>query len=357
MLAAVAASAGWWLLCGPAPPDDARQGPLAAAPSGTLPVESAPYREARKALPDRFVEIRTRRFVVLSDADPEWTRRQADLLERTYTQFHRFARRLEMQPAALRHRLVCLLFRERRDYQEFARKHDGVTAAWISGYYAPRHDRVVFYDIESESIAATGGASSRDTLARARTQAAGPAETGGPAVPDRPRTSTATTIHEAVHQLVFHTGIQSARIQNPLWISEGLATAFETDRPEEPFGPDRDYAMRVAELQRLLAGGGLMPLPELLQYTEMPDDRDETIAAVYHQSYALVTWLSRHRRQDLRRYLEKLRAEPAGRPSGRRHLEIFEQVFGDAVEVEAAWLRHEVERTPGEARPFDAAVR
>jgi hypothetical protein len=325
------------------------QPPLhAPQPSTGLATESRALREARSALPPRFVLTQTRRFVILSDADSEWSGRQAELLERTYGQFHRFARQLQLQPAALRHKLVCVLFREQRDYQAFAREHDGVTAAWISGYYSPRHDRIVFYDLQPP-----GGAVPIVSFA-------GEEGTGaGDAVPrrlDRGRGIAATTIHEAVHQLVFHTGIQSARIQNPLWISEGLATAFETERPEEPFGPDRDYALRVGEFRALLDGDRLIPLRRLLQYTEMPDDRDETITAVYHESYALVTWLARHRGTELRRYLESLRSEPPGRPGGRRHLEIFESVFGDADALERTWLDAERGRLRG-GPAEDAALR
>jgi hypothetical protein len=236
-----------------------------------------------------------------------------------------------------------VLFDRLEDYQDFARREDGVTAAWISGYYSPRSDRVVFYDIEANAYLdtlASWGQQTRETLAS-----------------HQARATIATTVHEAIHQLVFHTGVQSARIQNPLWISEGLATAFETDRPAETFGPDRDYGVRVRELQRLLEEGQLIPLRRLVQHTEMPDDSDETIAAVYHQSYALVTWMTRFRRQELSRYIQELREEPPGRPSGARHLEIFESVFGDADELERKWLRYERDRLDRSRSGFDGLLR
>ncbi len=145
----------------------------------------------------------------------------------------------------------------------------------------------------------------------------------------------------AIHQLAFHTRIQSAQIQNPLWISEGLATAFETDRPKASFGPDREYAMRREQFGLLLADDRMIPLRELVTYTEMPNDQDDTIAGVYHQSYALVTWMSRFRCGDLREYLERLRREPPGRPTPERHLEIFEGAFGDIDRLERVWTRYE----------------
>jgi len=307
---------------------------LGAAPADRkLTCDSDVYRRTRKLLPERFCEYETRRFVVISDGRPAWTRQQAQLLERTYHQFHRFTRRIGVEPHPLRYKLVCVLFQEYDDYRQFARNHDEVSADWISGYYSPKHDRIVFYNIETNPEYAWArpdeDARSRSAVARGRLSE------------EFEAAAAATTIHEAIHQLTFHTKVQSARIQNPLWISEGLATAFETDRPDAAFGPDREYAVRREQFEEILADGDLIPLRKLVTYTEMPNDEDATIAAVYHESYALVTWMSRFRSSELRDYLERLRREPSGRPSAKRHLQIFEQAFGDVDRLDRAWQRHE----------------
>jgi hypothetical protein len=302
-----------------------------------LAAKSDAYRSARKALPDRFAEYETKRFIVLSDAKPSWTRNKAQLLEQTYHQFHRYARRLGLKPRPLKHKLVCVLFQEYDDYRQFARAHDSVTADWISGYYSPKHDRVVFYNIETNPQYATAAT------------AADPRSGPGPAARSRlseeyTAAAIATTVHEAIHQLTFHTRIQSAQIQNPLWISEGLATAFETDQPNRAFGPEHEYAMRREQFELLLAEDRMIPLRKLVTYTQMPDNREETVAAVYHQSYALVTWLSRFRSEELRQYLDDLRSEPPGRPTPERHLQIFEKAFGDVDRLERKWRRYEQNR-------------
>ena len=73
----------------------------------------------------------------------------------------------------------------------------------------------------------------------------------------------------------------------------------------------------------------------------MPDNTDDTIAAVYHQSYALVRWMTRFRRTELRRFMNDLRSETPGRPTTQRHLHLFEKAFGDVDRLERAWLRYE----------------
>ncbi|MHC4709810.1 MAG: DUF1570 domain-containing protein [Planctomycetota bacterium] len=280
---------------------------LGARAERKLASRSDVYRRTRKLLPDRFAEYETRRFVVLCDGKPGWSRQQGQLLERTYHQFQRYTRRIGIEPEPLRYKLVCVLFQEYDDYRQFAKAHDDVTAEWISGYYSPKHDRIVFYNIETNPEYAwarpANDRGSDAAVARGRLNE------------DYEAAAIATTIHEAIHQLTFHTKVQSAQIQNPLWISEGLATAFETDKPNVAFGPDREYPMRREQFERLLDDGEMIPLRELVAYTEMPNNQDDTIAAVYHESYALVTWLSRFRSTELRKYLESLRQERPGRPT------------------------------------------
>ena len=331
--------AGGWAAVGPdrAEGQALEQAPLHGAPR-RLSGDSKAYRNTREALPPGFMDYQTRRFVVLSDAEARWTRRQGELLERTYHQFHRYARKLGLRPKPLRHKLVCVLFADRDDYRAFAREHDDVTADWISGYYSPKHDRIVFYNLDSEDggFAEAGLDVPSSHWAWPEVQAARErfAE-------ERAKASTATTIHEAVHQLAFHTGIQSAHIQNPLWISEGLATSFETDAAKRAFGPEHGYQIRTDQFRRLLEDDALIPLRKLVGYSEMPDDREETITAIYHESYALVSWLSRFRRTELRAYIDALRKETPGRPTRARHLELFESHFGDADLLESKWLAWE----------------
>ncbi len=317
-----------------------------ALPFGTradrLRTESDVYRETRKLLPRRFLAYETRRFVVLSDAAPGWSRKQVQLLDRTYHQFNRFTKQLGLRPRPLRHKLVCVLFQEHSDYRRFAEKRDGVTAEWISGYYSPKHDRIVFYNIETnpELVEALRVSESATRPAGSITGYARPARSG--LRNEYRKAATATVVHEAVHQLAFHTRIQSPHIQNPLWLSEGLATAFETDHPDKAFGPDHEYLLRKEQFQEILEQGKLIPLRDLVTYTRMPDNNDDTIAAVYHESYALITWMNRFRREELRHLMDALRIEPPGRPTPQRQLQIFEQAFGDVDRLERLWLRHEM---------------
>lgn len=333
----------------------------------TPPRSSEAYRSARSILPDRFVEHETRRFLVLSDADSNWTQLQAERLERAHHQFMRFAGQTGLHPLPLRHKLVCVLFQHQNEYIAFAAEHDEVNARWISGYYAPRHDRVVFYNVESGSDvhhARHQLSEMEQNIASLRQQAAEARRAGDRHTAKKidehigarerhlrqqqqrldghtTNAIIATTIHEAVHQLAFHTLIQHPHVHYPLWISEGLATAFETDRPSHAFGPGHHHAARRETFTEMLRENRLLSLRDLAGITSRDALNGQAVSTVYHQSYALVTWLHRFRRDELREYLRLMRSAPPRPLSHNEHIKRFEQAFGDIGRLERAWLRDE----------------
>ena len=316
-------------------------GLLAVAQRRPLSRDSNVLLSADAIVAPTFVKHESKHFVILSNADEAWSRRQLEVLERAHNQFQRFASRLKLRSMPLQNKLVCILFADQEQYRKFGLAHDHVENAWITGYYSPHHDWIVFYDPQRAPEV---------QQARAQLDHA-PREGTSQQIYERQkrriddfaaREGAATTIHEATHQLFFHTRIQSPSVRYPLWICEGLATCFETDAPDKAFGPDRDYAPRRNRFRELLRGEKLIPLRELIQIDRVGrGDGEERIDAIYQQSYALVNWMSRFRKDALRLYLCEMRRQPAGELPAQRHLELFEQAFGDADALERAWLRFE----------------
>ena len=181
------------------------------------------------------------------------------------------------------------------------------------GYYSPLNDRIVLYDGRSEVDA--------DEFTDNRT--------------------IATTIHEAVHQLHFHTGVMNIHIQYPLWLCEGLATNFESNSTKRDFGPEQDFQPRREHFRSLVDSNKLLPLKSLVQLDALPDTNQQTSFTIYNQSYALVCWLINKRPKEFSNYLMMLRSEPPGRPTGKRHLELFEKAFGDTIKLQKQWLNYE----------------
>lgn len=331
-----------------------------ASESGELSPKSSACDKAQRRLPESFAALQTPRFILFSDAQASLTNQHARWVERTYEEFQRFARECDLRPLPLRHKLVGILFESKSDYQTFARTQDGMANAAFSGYYSPRHDRVVFsLDIDDDappaaagkrkpSVAGASAANEKPVLGfdSSTTQGhevAADAEHGDGCCGNG---SAAKCVHETIHQLMFHTRIMSPEIQYPLWICEGLSTAFETNDPELPFGPDRDFGPRREVFRTMMDRGELMRLRELVTLAPAQHDDQVRVRTIYHQSYALVTWMCRHRMTDMREYLAAMLKESPGRLASARHLELFEQAFGDVQSVERDWLVYERE-SPG----------
>lgn len=321
----------------------------------SVPASSKAYLAADSRLPQHFGLHQTPRFVLLSDADHSVTAEHGQWVERTYQEFERFAQRCGLKPLPLEHKLVCILFERRDEYQSFARSQDGVVSSAITGYYSPRHDRVVF-SLEPDNRSRPRVANSRpqaaegarEVLGFAAQAASGDAAVGGPAShhPDQqnghcPSNCAAKCVHETIHQLMFHTRLMAPEVQYPLWVCEGLSTAFETSDPAQAFGPDHDFAPRRDVFARLLADGQMVSLSELVKIAQLPANDPALMRAVYHQGYALVSWMCNERPTQLGDYLRSMLSEPPGRPTGARHLELFERAFGSVDAVETQWLEHE----------------
>lgn len=330
-----------------------------------LPKESEAYASTRAALGPLFAELESSRFIVLSNADYNWARQRAEHLERTYHQFSRFAKLIDMPVRPLDHKLVCVLFRDRDGYRQFASEHDMVEEGWIAGYYAPQSDRVVFYhasanpsvhqaeqdlarmENELRSLRDTFDVSSSDRGAlarlhdheqRYRAHIASERERVDAFVREL---NVATTTHEAMHQISFHTRLQSPYVQYPVWISEGLATSFETVEPSAAFGPDHEYAGRRQPFHKALSEGRLVPLRDFVGWTSVPHMSSDGIHELYCQSYALVTWMARFQRSELRTYLQLMLEQQGRELTAEEHVALFEQAFGDVDRLEKSWLRHE----------------
>ena len=66
----------------------------------------------------------------------------------------------------------------------------------------------------------------------------------------------------------------------------------------------------------------------------------------------------------MRDYLGALKKERPGRPTGQRHLELFEAAFGDVHCLEHKWLRYErarmakdPKRSPSDGKPLTTSLR
>lgn len=338
---------------------------LYQTPGISLPVDEEAVSEVVSQLGRGFRVTQTRHFVVISDCDVEWTRSREAMLERAYRQLFRFADRIGVGVYTPDSKLVCVLIDDYERYRAFAATHDAVSAHWMAGYYTTGGNRVVFYNDESNpQIAAAetllvqyerDAQQARREVREAQRRRDERAVVAFGARADQLEAhvesererlagtaqalSMAKTIHEATHLVAFNVGLQLRSRQYPFWLTEGLATNFETESREGAFGPESEVGRREAELERVNEEGRLITLRQFVQLTEVPGESSELAETMYPQAYSLFGHAARYDRGALRGIIEDLNNEPAGEIEPARLLELFERHFGDVDAYERRWLR------------------
>jgi len=308
-----------------------------------------------------FVRNDTSHFVILSNCDARFTQSRGELLERTRSQFYRVADRLGLDALPHKSKLICILIADRNAYLSFARSRDNLKSDWIAGYYSTKTNRIVFYNDNSNpdlAAAKDNIAKARAQVADARARAAKAEQDNNPGLAQRltaaaddlesrikaedsrittitTDTTTAKTIHEAIHLLAFNSGAQLPSREYPFWLCEGLATSFETDDPKSAFGPDRSVSReRLSRFKELQKAGHMRPLSDLVTMMDANGCDAQTAEAIYCQSTALFTYLYKSNPQALGRYIRAITDSNPGKLGEARQLSLFTSSFGDTGALE-----------------------
>jgi hypothetical protein len=278
-------------------------------------------------LPPGFSVHVTRHYVFCHDTSAEYARWAAGLFERLHAAFENFWRRAGLELHAGETPLVVVIFSNRRDYETYATGDLGAAADRISGYYNLLSNRVVTYDLTgSDALRQPGRTGRVGTDVLTRPEAAG---------------LVSTLVHEATHQLAFNRGMHRRMAPVPVWVSEGIATVFETPdlRSTDGWrGIGTVNRVRLDRFRRSFQPGDL----ELLI---VADDRfrdADTALDAYAAGWALAWFLLETRRDQFVHYLRILAAKPPlGHDSRDRRLADFVAAFDTTpAELEQALLRH-----------------
>lgn len=161
--------------------------------------------------------------------------------------------------------------------------------------------------------------------------------------------------HEAAHHVLFNIGVHVRGGQNPVWLSEGLATQFEVTQGSTGAGRVRVNHVRLADLRGALgversvrkvtpelyeaafAGSRLVPLKRLVTDDSLFELRGPQLGICYAQAWGLTLFLQREHPEDFARYLEQLARRRLGKGvTPGQELAGFEAAFGP---LDGAWQR------------------
>lgn len=253
-----------------------------------------------KELPPGFRIYQTANYVICHNTPDAYVQWVGSLFEQAHSGFYTYWKNKGRQLDEAEFPLVALVFADQQSFAQFARPEVGDLVDSVIGYYNLQSNRMMLYYL------------------------------------DNAERRVATLIHEAVHQLSYNSGLQRRMADNPYWVSEGLATYFET--PDSSARGWRNIGgINMVNLERFVLYSRQRPADSLA--TLIRDDNrfrnPATAPAAYAEAWALNYFLLRARRKEYLKYLEALSKSPLMQsPDPRARV----QAFQDAMGVDLATL-------------------
>ena len=249
-------------------------------------------RRMLEELPNGFRIHRTQHYLIVYNSNEAYAKRVGFLFEQLYKAFFAYWENQRWDLPEPEFPLVGFVLKDHRDFLRHARPEIGETANSLIGYYHLESNRVTTFN-----------------------------------VPNWER-NVATIIHEATHQLAYNCGLQRRFADNPMWVSEGLATFFESPDRRNPSRWQRVGRVNQVNLSRWRNYLPKRPSDSLM--TLVTDDsrfRSDSTNA-YAESWALTYFLIKTRREQYVAYLRALsQGKPLAERSQRERLELIESCF------------------------------
>lgn len=280
-------------------------------------------------LPPGFRVHRSKNYVVAYNTTRTYAEWTSSLLERLQRAFIAYWRKqgCDVKPPA--QPLMVLVFADQAAYADYAKKDLGSAVGNVIGYYNLDTNRIMMYDLTGMQAFGGGGRGSLHDITQ---------------LLSRPEAEplVATIVHEATHQISFNCGLQKRLVANPYWLSEGLATYFETPDLASSRSWSGIGAVNYSRwdlFRHNYDQGKTIPLHRLVA-----DDKlfqtPETAVDAYAQAWAWNYFLIRWKPNEYAAYLKSLAAKPLlVEDSAATRVDDFRRHFGELAELEAEFYR------------------
>lgn len=215
--------------------------------------------------------------------------------------------------------LVAVVFPNEPAFLDYCRAEGVQPRPGLRGYYLPSSNRVALFD-----AGATGDQGQREL--------------------------DSTILHEAIHQVAFNTGIHSRIGTNPLWLVEGLATAYENDRVRENqrSGPV-DERLNLSRFRWFLSSQEARQRGWLARLVSTDKPFADAALDAYAEGWAVMFYLLETRSANLTAYLRKLAERDPLQPyTEAERLQDFQQAFGRDLSLLEAHLQRYFEQLSAE---------
>ncbi len=230
----------------------------------------------------------SKHYVVVYNTTDKYAKWCSSLLERLQKGFLAFWKKRGCRVSAPKAPLAVLIFNNKASYINHAKEELGRAAGNAIGYYSFKTNRIVMYDLTGSQAVRremTNRGSLKDISALLNNPKALPL--------------VATIIHEATHQIAFNCGLQTRYVDNPIWLSEGLAVYFETpdlSSNRSWSGTDKVNYDRWDRFRANYRNGKVANLKTLISNDDRLRDPETAIhgyAEAWAWNYFLIKWHSK----------------------------------------------------------------
>ena len=283
-------------------------------------------------LPPGFRVHQSKHYVVCYNTTSTYAKWCSSLLERLQTAFIGYWKKRGAAVHEPTAPLVVLVFANQKSYAQYAKPELGDAVGNVIGYYSFASNRIVMYDLTGRQALKREGSrrgSLRDISELLSVPAAEPL--------------VATIVHEATHQISFNCGLQTREVDNPLWLSEGLAEFFETpdlSSSRSWGGVGKVNYSRWDRFRENYNAGRVFALEEMIADDQLFRD-PKTAVDGYAQTWAWNYFLILTQPKQYVAYLKTIAAKPLLKQDDRRQrIADFKQHFGDDLsKLEAKFHR------------------
>lgn len=279
-------------------------------------------------LPPDFRIHHSKNYVVAYNTTRTYAEWTSSLLERLQRAFIAYWKKQGCAVKPPEQPLMVLVFSDQSAYAAYSKKDLGAAVGNVIGYYNLETNRIMMYDLTGMQAFGDSRGSLHDITHLLSQPEAEPL--------------VATIVHEATHQISFNCGLQKRLVANPYWMSEGLATYFET--PD--LGSSRSWSgigklnySRWDLFRQNYDAGKNVPLKRMVvddKLFQTPETAVDSYAQAWAWNYFLIRW----RPKQYAAYLKTIAAKPLLiEDSPEKRVQEFQQHFGDLDQLEAEFYR------------------
>lgn len=263
-----------------------------------------------------FSVTQTKHFTICSQAGKRYSKWCSYLFERLYNVLHNYwdSKGLPLHDPEVP--LIAVIFKDRANFEQYASQVLGKDSAAVHGFYSTQSNRMVLYDLTAtpnEPPAFTDA----DILRKLR----------------KSPFNIATIIHECTHQIAFNVGLHTRFADNPLWLTEGMATYFETPDLRSKTGwrtVGKPNPWRLRQFQDYARSRRPADSLQTLIMTDQRFQDPEKVLDTYSEAWAFSYFLIKTKRKLYQEYLGLIASKkPLIWSTPEERLKDFQSVFGN----------------------------